>query len=97
MAETKKTTTKKPAAKKSTTAKKTTSSATKRTTTKKPVATKTAVRKAPAKKTSNLSNAEQSFKLSNDTAMFGVWIDALILVFVVIMFALILYGYVMAA
>ena len=29
--------------------------------------------------------------------MFGVWVDALILVFVVVMFALILYGYVMAA
>ena len=44
----------------------------------------------------NLSYADQSFKLTKD-AMFSVWIDALILVFIVLMFVLILYGYVMSA
>lgn len=105
MAETKKTTTKKTAAKKTTTARKTTSTAAKKTTTakrttvaKKPVTRTTTAKKAPVKRqSSNISNADKSFKVTNDTAMFGVWVDALILVFVVVMFALILYGYVMAA
>ena len=48
------------------------------------------------KKKDNISNAEQSFKLTKD-AMFSVWIDALILVFIILMFVLILYGYVVSA
>ena len=71
----------------------TTKAAPKKTTTTK----KTTAKKVPAKKVNNnLSNAEQSFKLTND-AMFNVWVDALILIFVVLMFVLILYGYVMSA
>ena len=63
----------------------------------KKVEKKTTTKKVPAKKVNNnLSNAEQSFKLTND-AMFNVWVDALILIFVVLMFVLILYGYVMSA
>ena len=68
--------------------------ATKTTTEKKAPKTST-TKKATVKRNDNISNADQSFKLSKD-AMFNVWVDALILVFIVLMFVLILYGYVMS-
>ena len=92
-----KNTTKKPTQKvaaKSTSKKPSTKVATKTTTEKKTPKTST-TKKATVKRNDNISNADQSFKLSKD-AMFNVWVDALILVFIVLMFFLILYGYVMS-
>ena len=104
MAETKKaaTATKKKNTTNKGTAKKTTQKSTVKSPAKK-TATKAAVKsnvknkpKTVTKKSDNFSNADQSFKLTKD-AMFNVWVDALILVFIILMFVLILYGYIMSA
>lgn len=97
MAEVKKTTTKKATTTKPVAKKTKTKTAPKKAATTKAAPKKTTTKAAPKKVVSkNLSNADQSFKLTKD-AMFSVWIDALILVFIVLMFVLILYGYVMSA
>lgn len=91
--------------KKKTTTKKTVKSAAKKSATKKAPAKKTTTKKVPAKrKTSDNKKltitkvpyeVSEMNKLTNE-AKFSVWVDVLILIFIVLMFAVILYGYIIA-
>ena len=85
--------TKKKATTKKTTTKKTTKSAPKKTTTKKAPAKKTVKKVTPKTEVKNVS--AETTRLTNE-ARFSVWVDVLILIFIVLMFAVILYGYIIA-
>lgn len=45
----------------------------------------------------NNEKIEEKTKILNEEAMFNVWVDILILIFVLVMFAVILYGYIVSA
>ncbi len=70
-----------------------TKTAAKKSTSVKKTATKTIAKKAPVKKEINAK--EETKKLTSEAA-FSVWVDIFILVLIVLMFAVILYGYIIA-
>ena len=76
---------------------------TKKKTTTKKTATKKVVPKKPnktpkkevVKKEEKIDVAKENNRLTNEAA-FSVWVDILILIFIVLMFAVVLYGYIIA-